>query len=213
MFRFASMVLATAFAMAALAGQASAGTITWTGDTSTSGLTWHRPTVNSNPGSSLALVGGGESYEAFEFTVSQTGTYNLNTNSTGVGTGYWNSASTGSVIAFLYGNAFDPLNPLNNQLENGSCGNACAVPAWSRMLTAQVDYWLVVTGYCGDRSGATVGDCNNRSVTSGPFTATLAGPGDILAVPEPQSFALVGVALLAAGVCSSRRTGRAPTVT
>ena len=62
----------------------------------------------------------------------------------------------------------------------------------------------MVTGYCGNATGATVGDCNNRSVTSGPFTSTLTGVGDISLVPEPASIALVGLGLLAAAAARRR---------
>src|SRR5436853_6020235 len=98
--------------------EAHAGLLSWSGNTLTTGLTWHRPTINTNPGAVLALSGGGQAYQAQQFTVSQTGLYALDVSATGPGSGIWSDASTQSVLSFLYGGSFDPTLPLLNQLEN-----------------------------------------------------------------------------------------------
>ncbi len=205
--RLKAMAYLAVSLLCSFAVEAHAGVLTWTGDTIASGLTWHRPTVNANPGSVLALAGGGQTYYAEQFTVSQTGSYDLDVTATDAGLGGWGSGSTQSIVAFLYGVSFDPSKPLVNEIENGSCGSACASPDWSHGLIAGVNYWIVVSGYCGDGSGATVSECS-KGTQGGAFAASLTGPGNIVnVVPEPQSLALICVALLAfAGSVRVRRT-------
>lgn len=66
-------VVQTAFALSAV-GVLQAGTLTWNGNTA-GNLTWNRPTINTDPGSYLALVGGGQGYLGEEFTVDTSGNY------------------------------------------------------------------------------------------------------------------------------------------
>ena len=98
------------------------------------------------------------------------------------------------------------IDPMTDNLDCGSCGIACATPSWAHTLTAGTHYWVVVSGYCGDGSGATVGGECPRGVQGGPFAASLSGPGDISAIPEPLSVALAGVALL--GLVGTTRKDR-----
>ena len=204
--RIVKVVAAMAAVVLGLGGlQARAGTLSWTGDTLQDGLSWHRPTVNHNPGAVLALVGGGERYLVEHVVVDTTGSYALTVNATGKGVGDWASGSTQSILSFLYAGAFDPDQPLVGEIENGSCGSACGQRDWTHTLTAGTDYFVVITGYCGTGIGATSFECApvNTQLDAGPFEASLTGPGNIAAVPEPASFALVLLAL--AGVVASRR--------
>jgi len=56
-----------------------ADTTYWSGDTASAfgGFTWNRPTVDDDPPTYLADVGGGQGYTAEEFTVSTSGTYSF----------------------------------------------------------------------------------------------------------------------------------------
>jgi len=205
------LTLVAVISLCAGATQATAATLSWTGDTSAANApTWHRPSVNSNPGTYLALAGSGQGYFEKGFTVDQTGSYSLNVVATGPGTGGWDNGSTRSILAFLYEVSFDSASPLINQIENGGCG-ACGTPNWSHVLTAGTQYFVVITGYCGANSQ--VLECYGPNMMQeGPFSASLTGPGGFSAVPEPAAWAmmLLGFGALGATLRSRRaRTGLA----
>jgi hypothetical protein len=185
-------------------GVVRASMLFWDGNTISAdgGLTWTRPTILSNPPTQLALVGGGQGYLAEEFTVGTSGSYSFTVAQNGVGIGQWDGVN-GNILGFLYDNSFTPSSPLTNVIADGGGSSS-----WSHSLVAGVDYWIVVTGYCGTGSGpgtGSVAGCSGPStLEEGPFAASLTGPGTITPlgeegdnVPEPSSFALVlGAAVL-----------------
>jgi hypothetical protein len=193
-------------------GVVRASTLFWDGNTTTTGggLTWTRPTILSDPPTQLALVGGGQGYVAEEFTVGTSGSYSFTVAQNGTGTGQWDGVN-GNILGFLYQNSFTPSSPLTNVIEDGSGSSS-----WSHSLVTGVDYWIVVTGYCGTGSGPGTGDvagCSGPStLEEGPFAASLTGPGAITAlgeegdnVPEPSSFTLLLGSAVLLWILSRRR--------
>jgi hypothetical protein len=184
-----------------------ANSLFWTGDTDSAfgGFTWNRPTVDSDPPTALAKVGGGQGYLAEEFSVDTTGTYSFSVVQNGSGSGNWDSVD-GNILGFLYQNSFDPAAPLTNVLWSGG---PPATSSWTYTLDAGTDYFIAITGYCGTGTGpgsGSVAACNGTSLEEGPFSATLSGPGIVTELgqsgdftPEPATFILVLGALLLLG--------------
>ena len=157
-------------------GMLHAGTLQWTGNTLGIQPLWNRPTNDTDPGTFLALIGGGQGFIAQQFTVDTSGSYSFSVTPTGAGIGRWGAGGQNDILGFLYHDSFDPTQPLVHTGENGSCGAGCANPFWSTNLTAGTVYWIVVTGYCGTGVNALLG-CGPQQ--EGPFSATLTGPGTI----------------------------------
>ncbi len=97
-----------------------------------------------------------------------------------------------------------PISELSYTLQSSDQRHRGRSPSssWSHSLVAGIDYWIVVTGYCGTGNGpgtGSVAGCTGPStLEEGPFAASLTGPGTITAlgeegdnVPEPSSFALL----------------------
>lgn len=156
----------------ATAALAPAGSITVSGDTSTSPFTWDRPTEGAPP-PLVSVFGTNVPYVSFGFQVSTGGDYAFEV-----------VLPVFDSFLVLFQDPFDPLDPLANAVFAVDDGPATAT------LTAGSPYTLVVTGYFDSDTG--------------PFDASITGPGDITtsqsAVPEPAtwSVSLTGIALLLA---------------
>ncbi|MBL8210201.1 MAG: PEP-CTERM sorting domain-containing protein [Bryobacterales bacterium] len=161
-----------ALCLTAGAALASAGTITVSGDTSTSPFVWDRPTEGAPP-PLISVFGTNVPYVSFGFQVSLAGDYTFEV-----------VLPVFDSFLVLFQDPFDPLDPLTNAIVAVDDGPATAT------LVAAVPYTLVVTGFF--------------DTDSGPFDASISGPGDISTassdVPEPTTggVTLVGMALLVA---------------
>ncbi|QHL89715.1 PEPxxWA-CTERM sorting domain-containing protein [Sphingomonas changnyeongensis] len=174
---FVAAALATVCASAA-----SAGTIVFTGNTS-GGPLWNRPIQGNPPTPPASGVGTAVAYRFHQFAVDANGAYSFQ--STAVGG--WDN------YAFLYSNSFNPLTPFANVIVGNDDNPLIGLAGFTTNLTAGTTYFLVITGY--------------ENIDAGAYSAEIRGPGNIAAVPEPESWALmIGGFALAGGALRVRRS-------
>jgi hypothetical protein len=128
---------------------------------------------------SLSDVGTATPYDLLHFKVDTSGTYTFVTN------GLFDT------FDFLYGGAFDPLNPLLGVQADNDDLLGVGTSGFASDLVAGVDYYFVTTGYANTDAGL--------------FALTIGGPGTVSAIPEPDALALMlsGVGLM--GFVARRR--------
>ncbi|PND39435.1 hypothetical protein C1O66_19125 [Paucibacter aquatile] len=184
MFRLAALAAAC---LLSTAGAAQAETYQFSGDISSS-PTFQR-LIGSGP--NLSTVANAVHFNAFEFSVSQAGSYSFeslvpgDTSPTG---GVWDN------YLFLYQTAFNPADARVNILK-GSSGLGFGAAKLSLDLSAGSRYVLVTSGYLNKDMGS--------------FVNTINGAGQVSPVPEPASAALLLAGLLALGVMVSQGRRRA----
>ena len=161
-----------------------AGSLSYSG-TTVGQPTWNRP-LSGNPPTSLSGVGTATRYSVFEFFVDTSGAYNFLSVATNPAN--WDN------YTFLYQNSFNPLAPLTNVLRGNDDFPDVGQSGFNGVsLTAGVNYFLVTTGFGNTSTGA--------------FTNTITGPGNIAAVPTPAL--LPGLIGMGVAALRKRKSGAA----
>lgn len=163
---------------ACAAGPAMAEAVSLSGDT-TGMPTFQRPVEDLG---ALSLIGTAAHFTAYAFTATVSGDYRFTT------------SGAFDTFVVLYGDPFQPAAALANALvANDDLSSAgFDVSGFSVGLMAGRQYTYVVTGFDNDEFGA--------------YTTTIAPPA-VTSMPEPASWALVAIGLLAT---ACKRRARPP---
>ena len=147
--------------------------------TTVGGPTFNRPVANGNSAPVvLSGVGTAVSYDAVMFTVASAGTYTFL--SLSVTPANWDN------YTLLYAGTFNPASPLTNVLIGNDDNPTIGTSGFNYALSTGVQYTFVTTGFSNTDAGSFA-----NSITA--------------AVPEPSSWALLGLGTVGAGVVALRR--------
>lgn len=144
--------------------------------TTHTGDTTGGPTLDLTP---WDFPGSAIPYTQFAFTVDTAGEYTFQV-----------TAEYDSVI-LLFQDSFDPADTTANFI-NGSDDDVSAnTSAFAAELETGTTYYFVVTGFDDPEYGY--------------YSATIGGPGLISAVPEPSTWLMLGIGLMAVGYTARRK--------
>jgi hypothetical protein len=144
------------------------------------GNTTGGPTVDLTP---FDIEATAAAYAATTFTVDVDGEYSfLLTGTYGTDT-----------VTLLYENSFDPTDVTTNFVTGSDDDVTLNTSSFAAELTAGTTYTFVATGY--------------TNTDFGKYSVTIEGPGlaSVSAVPEPSTYAMLGLGLAAIGFTARRR--------
>lgn len=175
-------------AVLSLAGTARANVVSLQSVLTTASPQFNRPLDGTPPGG-LSGVGTACYYALQPFYVSAPVSFTLQTTAAALTPG-----TATDTFLVLYTTAFNPAAPLTNALSANDDGGGNSLSLITYTLTAGTQYYAVITTF----NTATVGSITT-SFNAGAATVTLG------AVPEPSTYALLGLGLLGATVVVRRR--------
>jgi len=180
------LTVAAVAASAAVAAPAQAAF--YLGDT-TGGPTFNRALSDF---SDLSGVGTDVAYDVFAFGVDTAGTYTINSFAYGYFGGPLASESWDNYL-LLYVGSFDPAAALDNGLAGNDDFNGIGRSQITVDLMTDTAYYLVTTGF--------------GNADYGRFLNIIKGPGAVVPppVPEPSTYAMLAMGLLAIGFGVRRR--------
>lgn len=176
---FFRTVLVIGALFSGLTPTAQAATYNYHGDT-TDGPTYQRPLATL---ASLSTTGTDVNYQTFSFTVSEIGEY-----------AFVMFADFDGML-FLYRDPFDPSQPLLNALAGSD-----------DLLTPSVSGFAYDVGDTG--AIYTLVATSFENGVTGPYSLTINGPGLVSAVPEPATWLMLGLGLVAVGWVGQRQRQR-----
>lgn len=175
--KFFRTALAISALFVGLVHSAKAELVTYTGDT-TGGPTFNRPLTDF---SNLSQTGTNVAYNALTIQIDTSGEYSF----VATGLGF-------DTMLFLYKDVFDPTAPKLNGVIGSDDLVSSNTSGFASELEAGSRYIVVFTSYYNNFAGQ--------------YALTIAGPGVITAVPEPQVWLMLGLGLAALAFTQRRRT-------
>ena len=169
--------------MVGTASQSHADIMMYFGTTE-GGSTWNRPNAGLPPLPPLSGIGTVVPFSVQQFEVSQSGLYDFL--STSVMPTSWDNN------LYLYEASFNAAAPLNNAVVGSDDFPDIGLSGFNAVnLVAATNYFLVTTGFTNSSTGS--------------YSNTLSGPGNIVLIPVPEPSSLVICGLSACFILVRRR--------